>query len=140
MRAQNIIIEAEKFRADVLAPKGNEIVDNNLNNVRHEVLGFRNDIDFNAPAYDLPDEIRLKRLFDTDDDFFHVTSHIDQALKSKIVKGEYIELEKLLPRNDSNRLGRLTNETKYQMLVRDGETYWGPMPNSNKITNIRKWD
>ena len=33
-----------------------------------------------------------------DDDYFHLACHMDASLKAKIEKGEYIDLEKLLPR------------------------------------------
>ena len=36
--------------------------------------------------------------------FFHVTCHVEPALKSKIQNGEFIELEKLLPRNKFNAM------------------------------------
>ena len=32
----------------------------------------------------------------TDDDFFHLTCHIDANLKTKIEKGQYVDLDKLL--------------------------------------------
>ena len=34
----------------------------------------------------------------SDDDFFHLTCHIDESLKKKIEAGEYVDLDKLLPR------------------------------------------
>ena len=46
----------------------------------------------------------------SDDDFFHLTFHIDPNLIHKIEKGEFVELEKLLPKerlggkNDDGRL------------------------------------
>ena len=35
----------------------------------------------------------------TDDEFFHLLCHVEQSLVSKIEHGEYIELEKLLPKD-----------------------------------------
>ena len=45
----------------------------------------------------------------SDDDFFHLTCHIEPSLIHKIEKGEFVELEKLLPKDkisegDYNRL------------------------------------
>ena len=39
-----------------------------------------------------------KSLVETDDDFFHHSSHIDGILIQKIKAGKFVELEKLLPK------------------------------------------
>ena len=36
--------------------------------------------------------------FESDDDFFHTTCHIEQSLKETTESGEYIDLERLLPK------------------------------------------
>ena len=41
----------------------------------------------------------------SDDNFFHLTCHIDPNLIHKIEKGEFIELEKLLPKDKLGRNG-----------------------------------
>ena len=41
--------------------------------------------------------IELLCRLDDDDDFFHVSCHIDGALRLKIERGEFVELEKLIP-------------------------------------------
>ena len=43
-------------------------------------------------------EVEQLRKWDNDDDFFHVACHVDPQLKAKIKKGEYVELDKLLPK------------------------------------------
>ena len=35
---------------------------------------------------------------ESDDDYFHLACHVDGATKSKIERGEYIDLERLLPK------------------------------------------
>ena len=49
----------------------------------------------------LDSEILFLRNFDQDDEFFHVTSQIDPGLRIKIERGEFIDLERLLPREKS---------------------------------------
>ena len=51
----------------------------------------------------------------SDDDFFHLTCHIDQSLKKKIENGEFVDLDKLLPKDNSfqSRLS-VSNETKLE--------------------------
>ena len=44
-----------------------------------------------------------------DNKFFHITCHIDQSMRSKIEQGDFVDLEKLLPRDsrkhgDENRM------------------------------------
>ena len=68
-----ILLKAEKYIAQLVAPQGNGIVP-------------------------IDDKVRLLRHLDSDDDFFHVMCHIDQNIMTKIKNGEFIELEKLLPR------------------------------------------
>ena len=78
--ADQVIVEAEQFKAAVEAPKGNSTACNQV-----------------FQSQDLNQII--KTLMDNDDDeYFHLTCHIDIALKQKIERGEFVDLEKLLPR------------------------------------------
>ena len=65
--AENAIVSAEKFKAQIEKPKGKGI--------------------------------------EEDDQFFHLTCHIDKALKQKIETGEFVELENLLPKTGANEEG-----------------------------------
>ena len=73
---------------------------------------------------------------DTDDEFFHITCHLDPAIRSKIEKGEFVDLDKLLPkeRYDSRQEGRV------DLVHKDGQTYFRAHEKDNKITGIRKWE
>ena len=99
--ADQVIVEAERFKADLVPPRGrsNDFVDN-------------------------------------DDEFFHITCHVDWPIRERIEHGDYVELDKLLP-HESKR-----NEDKpLKIFERDGETYIGPASKSgNKISSLRKWD
>ena len=66
--AEKLIIEAEQFKAAINQPQG--ISDN---------------------------EYFQQGVVKDDDDFFHLTCHIDPGLYAKIEHGEYVDLEKLLP-------------------------------------------
>ena len=74
----------------------------------------------------------------SDDDFFHLTCHIDPNLRAKIELGEYVDLEKLLPRQK----GRLSDDTRLEWVHRDGGTFLVPATTDreNKINGIRRWD
>ena len=86
--------------------------------------------------------IRMLRNLDNDDDFFHASCHVAQALRSKIESGEYIELDKLLPREKA--IGTFTIEDDrvqpIQLMTRNGLTYLTPSNTESKITNLCKWD
>ena len=68
--AERVILEAEKYKAE-LNPNGKSL--NNDTNTRAAMQSM-------------------------DDDFFHITCHVEESLRSKCAKGEFVELEKLLPK------------------------------------------
>ena len=71
----------------------------------------------------------------TDDDFFHLMCHIDSALKTKIERGEYVDLEKLLPKDG------LHNDNRLEWVHQEGSTFLAPVSQrETKISNVRKWD
>ena len=54
---------------------------------------------------------------DIDDKFFHVTCHIDYNLRTKIEKRDFVDLEKLLPKQ-KGKVG--LNENKLDLVYQDG--------------------
>ena len=74
---------------------------------------------------------------DDDDEFFHVTCHIDQNTRNKIAHGEFIHLEKLLPRDRFGVNGMLSssaqNENWVELVSRDGHTYFKSWMFANKL-------
>ena len=77
----------------------------------------------------------------SDDDFFHLVCHIDSALKLKIEKGEYVDLDKLLPKekNDSmeNKAG---SGERMEWIHEQGATYLVPAKKHSRISSFRKWE
>ena len=72
-----------------------------------------------------------------DDDFFHITAHVDPATVLKIQKGEFIDLEKLLPRPK----GIFNEQPKTRFFFQDGHPYFAPqVDRSRMITSFRKWE
>ena len=72
-----------------------------------------------------------------DDEFFHITCHVDPVLRAKIERGEFVELEKLLPRDQfCNR----AEEGKLEFYNKDGHTFLAPANKEGKITNVRRWE
>ena len=98
---ENFIVEAEKFKAAVEAPRGEFKHDNS-----------------------------------DDNDYFHLACHIDSILKAKIERGEFIELDKLLPKLRPHK-----QEGHLEWVSKDGITYLAPAQDKeNRVNGIRKWD
>ena len=91
----------------------------------------------------LDSEILFLRNFDQDDEFFHVTSQIEATIKSKIERGEFVDLERLLPK-DRLSFGRSNdlNRQLFQLITQGTNSYLEPPapPKTGRINNIRKWD
>ena len=113
--ADKLIIDAERFKVNIIAPQG--------------MLPIKID-----------EKIELLRNLDNDDDFFHVTCHIDEGLKSKIQRGEYVDLERLLPKDRTFGSHSLDDGTAVQLFIKNSQAYFTPPDNEKKITGIRHWD
>ena len=112
--ADNIIIDAERFKASVQPPKGRSL------NIQ-----------------------RLLEYMDDDDEFFHVTCHIDPSLKAKIERGEFVDLERLLPKDKLCSGGNIAyeSESKVELVSHAGHTYFKPVRDRDaQITGLRKWE
>ena len=120
------IIEAEKFKTTVSAPPtGNVMLP--LNQSFGE--GHDNFIAPSlAPAAWQPD---------ADDSFFHITCHIDPNLREKIEKGEFIELDKLLPKD---KFSKNYEDQKVELVNREGSTFFVAAGRYDKISGIKKWE
>ena len=135
----HLLVQAEKFRARVQAPKGNPSF---LMPYDYEQLRTR----FVKPEGlgPIDSEIMFLRNFDKDDEFFHVTSQIEASLRVKIERGEFVELERLLPRDRTSlggRSGDELNKQLYHLITQGTNSYLEPpIPKTGKINNIRKWD
>ena len=99
-----MIIQAEKFCTSVNAPPGKD------------------------------QTVEVLQGLDIDDQFFHVTCHIDPGLKQKIEKGEFVDLEKLLPKSRK----KMQSEGKLDLVFKDGHSFFVPTQNEGKINGIRK--
>ena len=120
-KADKLILDAEKFSAKVAPPQGkNELPQPNLTMQFGQGCGL------------------------SDDEFFHLTCHIDSSLHDKIEKGDYVDLEKLLPKNTPNP-GASTSSadggSRLEWIYRDGQMFLAPANNkSSKISSFRRWE
>ena len=130
--ADRTILEAEKFKAEIAPPQGivqpESIV--TTSNLIHEMV-TKQDLE------------SLLRKLDTDDDFFHVTCHVEQSLKQKIEKGEFVELEKSLPKDKGADPFGYEDSNLLKVVSKEGHTYLTPAGSSREhssINGIRKWE
>ena len=109
-RAKNSTLTSEKFKATIEPPKRRMSGDSYIFNNEPSVL--------------------------TDDDFFHLTCHIDVSVKEKMERGEFVDLEKLLPKG-----GNAQVQDRLEWIHKDGSTFLAPVSQrDNKISSVRKWD
>ena len=73
-----------------------------------------------------------------DENYHLVGSHVDSVTQDKIVKGEYVDFAKLVPKD---RI--LTAEDhRFEMIVKEGRTYWVPANEreGTNITSYSRWE
>ena len=90
------------FKASISSPPGN---DNEIEQFDQLFSGYTKDVIERTP---------LER-GKSDDDFFHLTCHVDPSLVSKIEKGEFIDLERLLPKDRNFGRNSVAGEQKIRM-------------------------
>ena len=96
-----VILDAEQHKAAIAPPQGRP----NLMIGENDQLSSGGQVGHNGVG--------------PDDEFFHVTCHLDSGLQKRIEAGEFIELDKLLPRD----AGLKSDDAKPLRIVeRDGET------------------
>ena len=127
-QADKFVIDAEKSKADVVAPKGKQ-------NVQYGEHDFVNSL-----LDKFSNNLELKRFFDNDDEFFHIACHIEPSLRTKIQNGEYVELEKLLPRS-GNKLASANDDKRLELVFSKEGTFVAPSQDREvKINSARKWE
>ena len=133
--ADNVVLQAERFKASIEPPKGTNDVflpnvpcgDSLQDNVKELLTILKGGGSLNMDG--------------NDDDFFHVTCHVDPAMKDKFAKGEFVDLERLLPKTRYQVMtGGVDNDI--EVIRKNGSTYILPEggQRDNKITNVRRWE
>ena len=105
-RAEKTIVEAEKFTAGIDNPPGMLIygkamgdgIDQTQVNLMQQI-GQQGQAVFNQKPQGVGAGLLDIGKGASDNDFFHLTCHIELNLIHKIEKGEFVELEKLLPKD-----------------------------------------
>ena len=144
-RSKNAILEAEKFTAS--AAKPGMLIDFSqirvppgvLNTNQAGAAAVPNNTD-NGQNNNNGQHMQIPNIGSgvSDDDFFHLTCHIEPSLIHKIENGEFVELERLLPRDKLGRAG--AEENRLEWVQRDGGTFLVPAQKDNKISSFRRWE
>ena len=135
---EHAIVETEKFKASVEVPPGRD----NFDQFKDKEM----DSEYNSlerrSSYEQDQSRHVFGNGLSDDDFFHITCHIDSNLKGKIERGEFVDLDKLLPKENSfqGRLNATNNETKLEWVQSEGSTYLVPASRTSRINCFRRWE
>ena len=140
-RAHKLIVEAERHHVETELPRGNTRPKINFE------ANLTPNIDISNVQGLVPQSVgnnvesamKNKPVGITDDEFFHLTCHVDPNLKQKIEHGEFVELEKLLVKDRFKSSGQDFGQ-RMELVSRGGETFIMPADRDQKITNIRKWE
>ena len=75
-----------------------------------------------------------------DEEYDSVSVHVDQVLKEKIEKGEYVDLARLLPKDRVQAIDDADKQT-LQLYHKDGQTFYAPPVSQGvAISSYGKWD
>ena len=99
------VLEAERFKATINPRSGIKFNNDNI-----------------LPGYQMEQLKHMRYLDSEDDEFFHTTCHIDQSLRDKIKRGEFVELEKLIQKR--TQFSDPEQDRRMQLVNRDGESYF----------------
>ena len=157
-RTEHAILEAEKFKAQLIELPGKDgpsIIEFNndlpmqLTNmcqpkITNQVISQLGAANNNTQAgnqinHQVGGLAAGSRL--SDDDFFHLTCHIDPALKQKIEKGEFVDLDKFLPRDRISALnGSYNDDSRMEWVQRDGSMFLVPARKESRINRFCRWE
>ena len=78
----------------------------------------------------------------SDDELFHLTCHIDKNTQDKIEHGDFVDLEKLVPKDRLFGGSSGDGSPRLEWVQKDGQTFLTPANSDKniKITSFRKWE
>ena len=71
-----------------------------------------------------------------DENYVVVGAHLDEGMIDKIVKGDYVDFSKLLPRDRV----MAEEDGRMEMIIKNGKTFWAPVSSGVQISNFSKWE
>ena len=113
-QAAHMVRLSERAKANMLPPKGE--IPNDLNRQSGDNFRF---------------------IAQMDQDYIIVGAHIEEALQQKIIKGQYVDFSKLLPKDKL-----VEDDGCMELIIKEGRSYWVPASNAEsvQISNFNKWE
>ena len=71
-----------------------------------------------------------------DQDYMVVGGHIDELMRNHIIRGEYVDFGKLLPKDQVVS----DNEGRMELTMKNGRAYWTPVTDSVVINGFSRWE
>ena len=144
-RMEQVIIETEKFQAAVEKPPSmfqnvhqSPIEIEVLNNAKLTVADDASS-DIVTDGCNQSNQRQVVGSGISDDDFFDLTCHIEPLLQKKIERGEFVDLDKLLPK-DSFQSRHVSNKTKLEWVQSEGSTYLVPAKSTSRVNCFCRWE
>ena len=72
-----------------------------------------------------------------DENYVMLGSHIDMGMKVRIIKGEYVDFAKLIPKD---RVLMTDEPQKMEIVSKDGQMFWIPASDNYKINSFGRWE
>ena len=72
-----------------------------------------------------------------DESYIVVGGHLDENMINKIIKGDYVDFGKLLPRD---KITTVEEDGRMEMYCKNGRTFWSPVTNAVTINGFAKWE
>ena len=155
-KSEKTILEAEQFKAMVDDPRGKnlptDVSDSQSGNYESDLSQghIQGHIQNQGQSYRLnpnfaqwPQPLENKCDYEANDDaFFHITCHVDPIMHGRIERGEFVELEKLLPgkRYANRRSSNGGDNGLFRWITKNGNTYPAPAEKEGEINGIRRWE
>ena len=90
----------------------------------------------NHVRYDLKLSNEMVHSVMVDENYLMIRTHLDENIKRKIIKGEYVEFERLLQRDQIQQ----EEDQHMQIVNRGNQMFWVPVrKNSMQISNFGRW-
>ena len=123
-RAEEVVHEAEAARARIF-----------------DIQGKKADITYLNDKFGKLDETtNFMHSAMVDENYLLVAAHLEEGLQKRIIRGEYIDLSRLLPRDTILE----EEENTMQMIVKNSQTFWRPARNFGSdpltVNNVHRWE
>ena len=147
------MIETEKFKASIATPPGND--HHQVDFIRVQLSEAIQSEQANPPLHNMSLEqphmsVGGVGVHDaagiSDDDFFHLICHVDQNLKEKIEKGDYVDLDTLLNKDRTtgsfwnSDTSSVTDGEKLEWVRNKNGTFLMPAKKQSRINCFRRWE